>query len=254
LKAEWFETFFQGPAVEFWTRAMSPAFTLAEADFLEKTLAPEGRARLLDIPCGNGRHAIELARRGHSVTAVDLSQEFLDAARLGAKEAGVAVEFRHGDMRALDLPAAAFDGAYCLGNSFGYLNRANAEAFLKAVARALRTGAKLVIDTGTAAESVLSPGLNAAALTPKRWHRFGDIIILSECKYVAEHARLDIDYTFLHGGKAETRTTSSYVMTAAALRELLNGAGFDSVDMHGGFTGEPYGVGTARLVVVATRS
>jgi SAM-dependent methyltransferase len=253
LKSEWFETFFQGPAVEFWTRAIPPAVTLADADFLEKTLAPHGRAHLLDIPCGNGRHAIELARRGHQMTGVDLSQEFLDAARLGAKEAAVAVDFRRGDMRALDLAEAAFDGAYCLGNSLGYLNRANAEAFLKSLARALRPGAKLVIDTGTAAESVLSPGLNAAALTPKRWHRVGGLLMLSECRYVAEHARLDIDYTFLQNGTAETRPTSSYVFTGAALREMITGAGFDAVTMHGGFAGEPYQAGSPRLVLIATR-
>ena len=75
--------------------------------------------------------AIELARRGHTMTAVDLSQEFLDAARVGADTSGVAVDFRYGDMRALELPETAFDGAYCLGNSFGYLNRTNAETFLQ---------------------------------------------------------------------------------------------------------------------------
>src|SRR5207253_11147732 len=106
LKQEWFETFFEGPAVEFWTRAIPPVLTLAEADFLEKTLAPDGLARLLDVPCGNGRHAIELARRGYKMTGVDLSREFLEAARLQATEAGAAIDFQHGDMRALALHEA----------------------------------------------------------------------------------------------------------------------------------------------------
>jgi cyclopropane fatty-acyl-phospholipid synthase-like methyltransferase len=61
-KHEWFETFFQGAAVDFWTRAMTPALTVADADFLEKTFGVEPGARLLDVPCGNGRHSIELAR------------------------------------------------------------------------------------------------------------------------------------------------------------------------------------------------
>ena len=72
LKHEWFETFFQGPAVEFWTNAMTPALTLADVDFLEKTFDVKPGARLLDVPCGNGRHSIELARRGYRVTGIDL--------------------------------------------------------------------------------------------------------------------------------------------------------------------------------------
>jgi ubiquinone/menaquinone biosynthesis C-methylase UbiE len=246
LKSEWFETFFQGPAVEFWTRAMPPALTLADADFLEKTLARGAPAHLLDIACGNGRHAIELARRGHTLTGVDLSSEFLEAARQASAAAGVAVEWQRGDMRELRLPEAAFDGAYCFGNSFGFLNHPNAEACLKAVARALRPGAKLIIETGTAAESVLSPGL-----PPKRWHHFGDMYILSECRYVAEWSRLDIDYTFLQGGHSETRSTCSYVMTAGALRELLEQAGFEVLAMQAGIAGAPFQLGSAPLLITA---
>ncbi len=76
MKTEWFETFFQGPAVEFWTRCIPPAVTLADVDFLLKTLKATPGARLLDVPCGNGRHSIELARRGYRMTGIDLSREF----------------------------------------------------------------------------------------------------------------------------------------------------------------------------------
>ena len=245
MKSEWYETFFEGPAVEFWTRAIPPAMTLADADFLEKTLAPDGPARLLDIPCGNGRHALELARRGHTLTGFDLSPEFLDAARTSARTAGAVIEWLHGDMRNPVLPAAAFDGAYCFGNSFCYLNRTDAEAFLKAVATALRPGGKLAIATGAAAESILP------TLLPQRWHRTGDLFVLSACRYVAEYSRLDIDYTFIKEGVAETRATCSYVMTTQGLRELLASAGFEVVSMHAGVAGEPYAVGSPGLILTA---
>ena len=124
------------------------------------------------MPCGNGRHSIELARRGYRVTGIDLSDEFLAAAR-----AELDADWRKGDMRALELEASAFDGAFCFGNSFGYLDHAGVAAFLSALAGALKPGAKLVIETGMTAESILP------TMVQKRWHRLGDLMILSENRY-----------------------------------------------------------------------
>ena len=71
MESQWFETFFSGIAVEFWIRAMTPEITTAEVDFLEKALELKRGARVLDIPCGHGRHALELARRGARVVVND---------------------------------------------------------------------------------------------------------------------------------------------------------------------------------------
>ena len=242
LQQQWFETFFRGPAVDFWTRAMTPAFTLADVDFLEKTFDVKPGARLLDVPCGNGRHSIELARRGYRVTGIDLSDEFLAAAR-----AELDADWRKGDMRELDVESSAFDGAFCFGNSFGYLDHAVAAAFLSALAGALKPGAKLVIETGVTAESILP------TLVQKRWHRFGDLIILSENRYDPWESCLKIDYTFVRDGTVETRPAASYVFTAAELRRMFDTAGFDTLSFHGSVTGEPYQLGSQRLVIIAQR-
>jgi SAM-dependent methyltransferase len=247
MTSAWFETFFRGVAAEFWIRAIPPAHTISEVDFLEKSLVVKPGARLLDIPCGAGRHAIELARRGYTVSGVDLSEDFLDAGRIAAADAGVKVEFRRGDMRRFSVKAGAFDGAFCFGNSFGYLNSTDAGAFLATVARALTAGGRLVIDTGTAAESILP------ALVARRWHRLGDLVVLSECRYTSQESRLDIDYTFVQGGSAETRPASSYVFTVGELRRMLDRAGFRVVGMSGGVSGEAFQLGSPRLLIVAVR-
>ena len=242
LQQQWFETFFRGPAVDFWTRAMTPAFTLADVDFLEKTFDVKPGARLLDVPCGNGRHSIELARRGYRVTGIDLSDEFLAAAR-----AELDADWRKGDMRALQLEPSTFDGAFCFGNSFGYLDHAVAAAFLSALAGALKPGAKLVIETGVTAESILP------TLVQKRWHRFGDLIILSENRYDPWESCLHIDYTFVRGSVIETGPTASYVFTSAELRRMLEAAGFNTLSLQRSLTGEPYELGSPRLIIVAQR-
>lgn len=246
MKSEWFETFFRGVAVEFWTRLIPSAVTVQEADFLDRTLAPPDGGRLLDVACGNGRHAIELARRGYRVTGVDLSDDFLAAAR--ESSTGLrGVEWVKGDMRSLDA-GSGFDGAWCWGNSFGYLDYTNAQALLGSLARALKPGAKLAIDTGVAAESILP------AMPTRRWHRAGDMVMLSEARYFAEASRLDIEYTFLKEGVSESHSTSSYVMTVAELGRSLRQSGFEIAGLYSGLTGEPYQLGSPRLIVVGQAS
>ena len=245
MQSQWFETFFQGVAVEFWIRAIPHTVTVQEADYLERALELTPGAKLLDIPCGHGRHAIELAKRGYRVTGIDLSEDALDRARESATE----VDWKHGDMRELarlDLPAE-FDAAYCFGNSFGYLDAAGISAFLSGITRVLKPGGRIAIDTGVTAESILP------TLLAKRWHQFGDIIMLSETNYVAEESRLDIGYTFIHKGSVETRPSSSYIFTAAELKRMLDRAGFEEIAMNGGLSGEPYRLGTPRLVITARR-
>jgi SAM-dependent methyltransferase len=245
LQPEWFETFFQGVAVEFWNRATPPAFTLVEVDFLEKALAPPPGASLLDIPCGSGRHSVELARRGYRMTGIDLSTDFLKGARSRAAEAKVELDLRPGDMRDPHLAADAFDGAFCFGNSFPYLDQSGVAAFLAALSAAIRPGGRLVIETGCAAESILP------TLLPQRWHRFDDIIVMSKASYIASASRLDIDYTFIQGGEIETRPSSSYVFTVAELTRMLADAQFEVVSLDGGFSGERYELGSPRLVLTA---
>jgi SAM-dependent methyltransferase len=247
LQPEWFETFFQGVAVEFWNRAIPPSLTLMEVDFLEKALAPPPGASLLDIPCGSGRHSVELARRGYRMTGIDLSADFLSLAGSRAAAAQLQMDLRHGDMRGPGLAADCFDGAFCFGNSFPYLDRSGVSAFLAALGRAIRPGGRFVIDTGCAAESILP------TLLPQRWHRFDDIIVTSKASYVAAASRLDIDYTFIQGGMIETRPSSSYVFTVAELTRMLADAGFEVRSLNSGFAGESYELGSPRLVLTAER-
>jgi len=248
LQPEWFETFFQSVAVEFWNRAIPPALTLSEVDFLEKALAPPPGASLLDIPCGSGRHSVELARRGYRMTGVDLSDDFLSSARARAAEAQVQLDLSQGDMRNFDVDADSFDGAFCFGNSFPYLDRTAAITFLQALHRAIHPRGRLVIDTGCAAESILP------TLLPQRWHRFDDIIVMSKASYIANASRLDIDYTFIQDGRIEARPSSSYVFAVAELKWMLAEAGFEVLSLEGGFAGERYELGSPRLVLTAQRA
>ena len=127
---DWTVDFFTTAALDSWHRSRTFEETLAEVAFLQKALAPEaGSRRLLDVPCGAGRHAIELAKLGHKITGMDIAAENADRAREQCELAQVEFDFVVGDMRVLQAQAL-FDGAYCLDNSFGYFPRQKTQRFL----------------------------------------------------------------------------------------------------------------------------
>jgi len=244
MQSNWQADFFRGVALEMWRRAISPEQTRAETDFLERVFEAGPQAKLLDVPCGYGRHALELAGRGYSLTGVDSSEEFLADARSATS---LPIRWILGDM--CDLPwESEFHGAYCFGNSFCYLDYAGARRFLKRVATTLRPGGRFVIDTGMAAESIL-PGLGKG-----RWHRLGDLIMLSENHYHPAESRLDIAYTFIHHGKVETRPCSTYCFTTGEICRMHVEAGLEVAELLGSFGGEPYQLGSPRLILVSLKS
>ncbi len=96
--------------------------TLVEVQFLMETLGLEPGMRLLDMGCGTGRHAVELAKRGILVTGVDISLGMLAVAREKASAAGVEVEWIEADATKW-LNVGAFDAAICIcEGGFGLIN------------------------------------------------------------------------------------------------------------------------------------
>lgn len=96
---DWCETAWQ-PDMEHMPWAQN---TLPEVEFISKTLGLSGHERILDLACGMGRHAIEFARRGHPVVAVDLSPRLIERAREVAQSEGVGVEFICADLKGLSF-------------------------------------------------------------------------------------------------------------------------------------------------------
>jgi SAM-dependent methyltransferase len=216
VQSNWYETFFHGVAVDLWLNALPPEHTRREADQLEKLLGVSG-SELLDVPCGAGRLSLELASRGYRMTGVDLSPEFLGHARAADPEGRVVWEQR--DMR--DLPwRDRFDGAFCYGNSFGYLDDEGNTQFLRAVAAVLKRGGRFVLETPMVIESLL-PGLK-----DRPWFKAGNVHLLVTNEYDAVRGRLDIEYTFITNGRVEVRRGSHQAYTYRQLVELMEAAGF----------------------------
>jgi SAM-dependent methyltransferase len=120
--------------------------TVREVDFLEAELKLMSSARLLDVGCGFGRHAIELGRRGYEVVAIDSSADMIAAARERAEKEQVAVEFRQ-ERGELFLSDTKFDAALCLFTSLGQIGEWGENRGLVArVYAALEEGGQFVLE------------------------------------------------------------------------------------------------------------
>lgn len=242
--ADWWEDFFEGLMVEFWRAAVPDEGAGPEADFIETQLAVPRGARLLDVPCGHGRLALELAGRGYRMTGVDISTEFLEAARASAATRSLEIDWKQGDMRALSAPSP-YDGAFCAGNSFGFFDDAGHAAFLRAVAGVLAPGARFLLDSGWIAECVL------VNFRERIDARLGAIHFLAENRYEPATGRVENRFTVRKGRRKVIRLASHRVYTFRELVGMLATAGLEVVATFGSLAGEPFRLGSPRLLVVA---
>jgi SAM-dependent methyltransferase len=247
---EWFDTFFDALAHDVWDALVPDHASDQEADWIARALAvhDDHPRTLLDVPSGRGRLATRLAARGHDVVAVDFA-----AAAIGPLAAGGTprVDARHGDMRDLAavLPAAAFDGAWCMGNSFGYLDAEATARFLAGVARALRPGARFLVDVATAAESLL-PHLDPEGFDR---HEVGDVSLTNTHHYDVPTSTLVTRMVLERGGERDERTVRHRVLSCREVVTALDRAGFDLDGIDGDVDGRPFTLGAPRCLVRAVR-
>lgn len=246
---EWAERFFAGLTLDIWREAIDEERLSAECDFIADALDLDPEARLLDVPCGEGRHAVELARRGYRPTGVERSEACLAAARAAAAaepEIEEPIRFERRDMREL-AGLGPFDGAYCLGNAFGYFEAAECRRFLAAVAASLRPGAGFLLHSGMVAESLL-PNYE-----PEVSLEVGDFRMDCENRYDALAGRLDTRYRLTRRGVVEERLGHHWIFTLREVAEMLAAAGFEAPHALAEIDGSPFEVGDPQLYLMTRR-
>jgi SAM-dependent methyltransferase len=246
VEPEWWRSFFSGIVVDMWLAAVDERQTRQEAEFVKHVAGLFADARIIDVPCGAGRIAMELAAGGFQVTGVDIAPAFLDVARAKAGERGLPILWEQRDMRDLPWPER-FDAAVCWGGSFGYFDDGGNAEFLRALVRTLKSGGRLILDASKIAEIILP------RYQERSWMQLGDILFLERNSYDYVHSRLDTEYTFIHNGKAEKRFGSERIYTFKELSALIKACGLELVATYGSLNLAPFTWGSPALYIVAEK-
>jgi len=227
---------------------LTPQATQAEAEFVIDAMGLTPGAQVLDVGCGYGRHAMELAARGFHVVGLDLSTPLLIRGGEEAQRRGLQINFVRGDMRELDFESQ-FDGAYCLFSTFGYFDDETNKKTVANIARALKPGGRVMIE-------ILNRDYVIADLPTRVWWEGDGCVVLEEVElnYFSSRIQVNRSVVFDDGRQLEQEIS----VRAYALHEvgkLMHAAGFRVLEVSGGYhtRGRFFGNQSRHIIVLAER-
>lgn len=239
---------------DFWETFCPMLFTeerieaaVSEVDHLLARTSLSPNATVLDLACGPGRHALELARRGFRVTGVDRTAAYLDYARQRADEEGLTIEWVQADMRTFCRPNT-FDAAINMWSAFGYFEDPEDDRIVvDHLFRSLRPGGVLVME-------LMGKEKLARVFRERDWHEEPDgTLILEERRIRSGWDWIDNRWIWIKGKTRKDVHVSHRLYSAVELSSLLTEGGFASVDVYGSLEGAPYDNTAKRLVMVARK-
>ncbi|PSO43188.1 hypothetical protein BRC19_01550 [Candidatus Saccharibacteria bacterium QS_5_54_17] len=223
--------------------------TQQEIDFLENVLTLEQGDTVFDCPCGQGRHSIELARRGYDVTGQDLNSYLINEAKKNSEEAGVSVDWRQGDMREVPFEEE-FEAAINLFTSFGYLESDDEDQkVLDQTAKALKPGGQFVLD-------IINRDRVLCNWIGKTWEDCHDgSVILKERELEHLTGRSHERRTTIYSnGEREVLNIQHRHYTVTELVAMLNKAGFSVKGLYGSYNADSYTTASNRCIIVAGKA
>jgi SAM-dependent methyltransferase len=249
-RAEWPVAFFDDDYLKIYRPTFTPEQTAREVEFIAAALGlADPPARVLDLACGFGRHALGIAARGHRVTGLDFNSRYLAIAAEEARAAGLTVRWQAGDMRVLPF-ADEFDAVYSYFTSFGYYSDAENEKVIAGIARALAPGGRFLLDMANRERVLLHP-------QERIWNQREDgSLLMEEVSLNLETSRVTSRQILIapEGGSRVTKEFDLRVYTCAELRALLARHGLTVRAVWGGADRSPYTAESRRLVVLAARA
>lgn len=220
-----------------WTRALS------DVDQLVKLL-PTG-AVVLDLCCGPGRHALELARRGFLVTALDRTASYLEQARAQAKTEALEIEFVCDDMRRFVRPVS-FDAIINLSTSFGFFeDPADDRKVMENTYRSLRRDGLFIMD-------MKGKEILARSFVERTWFELDGKLLLLKRTVMKDWSWVEDLWISFENGTRREFVMAHRPYSAAELRLLLESCGFNPI-IQGDLAGAKYDHHANRLVAVSRR-
>ena len=205
-------------------------------------------SRVLDAPCGQGRHAHLLAEAGFRVDGIDYSRQLLAAAL--QRGTGPSLHYRRADMRKLPgVWTNRFDGVVNLFTSFGFFDNPSDDArVIGEFARVLKPGGVLIWH-GASRDGVMS-----RFLSRDWWETDDRTVVMQERRFDSLSGVLSIDSTIRRSsGRTTRREHRIRLYTATRLAELCALQGLIVEEAFEGFTSKPLTRRSTEMLLVARK-
>ena len=249
LRGEWWESYFD----DQYLLEYEPIFTL-ENDRKEVTrlidiLGLPAGSRILDVPCGQGRHAHLLAEAGFNVDGLDYSEHLIKLAK--KRGTGPDLRYTRGDMRKLPAKwSERFDAVVNLFTSFGFFtDPADDAQVILEFARVLKPGGILIWHGGS------RDGVMSKFLSRDWWATKDGTMIAHERSFDPLSGVLTIESTFRGTAKRlKRRTHRIRLYTATRIAELCAGEGLIVEEAFDGFRDRQLTRRSGEMLLVARKS
>ncbi|HEX2158209.1 MAG TPA: class I SAM-dependent methyltransferase [Actinomycetes bacterium] len=246
----WYTGFFDDDYLRIFGPVLAEERTAGEVNGVVELLGLAPGAGVLDLCCGQGRHAVPLAQLGYRVTGLDLSRTLLGRAAATARAQGRRVGLVEADMRRLPFADGSFDAVVNLFHAFGYLeDEAQDELVLAEVARVLAPGGCFLQEVA-----------NREALV-RGWHdsevaRHDDgLLVLQERALDLRTSRDVVRYTLVDAdGPRATREASIRLYTLTELEAMLGRAGLELLEVFGDLDAGPLELDSSFVVTLSGRA
>jgi SAM-dependent methyltransferase len=256
----WWRTYFDDRYFEMHDPLFGEARSRSEVAGMRELLALPHGARILDAPCGWGRHSTLLAEAGLDVFGADLSWDLLRRApragdepggghgdaTAGAADVALPPRYAAADIRALPFADASFDAVINVFTSLGlFLSDDEDMAALREARRVLRPGSALLL------ESMHRDDVISHFADRDRWTLPDGTEVRVRRRFDAvagiSHERLQ----WRRGNESGRKRHALRLRTATEIDALLRGAGFTGIAYHGGWDGRAFNHRHESLIAVA---
>lgn len=243
----WWSSYFDEKYLMEYEPLFDPVRDRTEAARIIEHLALPVGARILDCPCGQGRHAHLLAEAGYRVEGVDYSATLLAKAR--KRGTGPTLHYTRADMRRLPARfASRFDAVINVFTSFGFFtDPADDRRVVREFARVLRPGGVLLWHGGS------RDGVSARFLSRDWWRTRDGTLVAQERSFDPLSGFLTIESHWQGPKRRGRRDHRIRLYSATHLAELFREAGLVVETAFDGWTGRPLTRKSSEMLLVARK-
>lgn len=228
--------------------------TRQEVNCLEKILKFKKSDPILDLCGGQGRHSLELSRRGfEKITVLDYSSFLVDLGNNNARKEGLNIHFIQGDARNTGLDEQSFQFIIIMASSFGYfIDEGENEKILQESFRLLQPGGTLLLDIANRDyilnnfKAFSSHKVNEDIMVQRERELGNDIVFARESVFSEKN------------GPIRTKTYCTRLYSPKKIKDLLTLAGLQSINFLTDFmnrkTDGDFGCLTNRMIVTARKN